>query len=59
MLTWKLKFGINDTEPLGDTFVQPQGGTPFYFEDFSSNAISTRMRIDGDDFSETNWKEAA
>ena len=49
MLTWKLKFGTNDTEPAGDTFVQPQGGTPFYFEDFTSNAITTKMRIGGGD----------
>ena len=49
MLSWKLKFGTNDTEPVGDTFVQPQGGTPFYFEDFTSNAIATRMRIDSGD----------
>jgi len=49
MLSWKLKFGTNDTEPVGDTFVQPQGGTPFYFEDFTSNAITTKMRIGGGD----------
>ena len=49
MLAWKLKFGTNDTAPVGDTFVQPQGGTPFYFEDFTSNAISTKMRIGGGD----------
>ena len=49
MLTWKLKFGTHDTQPVGDTFVQPQGGTPFYFEDFTSNAITTKMRIGGGD----------
>ncbi|MBZ0068425.1 MAG: hypothetical protein K8F26_06380 [Thiobacillus sp.] len=49
MLTWKLKFGTNDTSPVGDTFVQPKGGTPFYFENFTSNAITTRMRIGGGD----------
>ena len=49
MLTWKLSFGTQDTEPVGDTFIQPQGGTPFYFEDFTSNAITTKMRIGGGD----------
>lgn len=49
MLSWKLGFGTRDTEPVGDTFVKPQGGTPFYFEDFASNAITTKMRIGGGD----------
>ena len=49
MLTWKLGFGTKDTAPVGDTFVKPQGGTPFYFEDFTSNAITTKMRIGGGD----------
>ena len=49
MLSWKLPFGTHDTEPVGDTFVKPQSGTPFYFEDFTSNAITTRMRIGGGD----------
>jgi hypothetical protein len=49
MLTWKLSFGTQDTEPVGDTFVKPQDGTPFYFEDFTSNAITTKMRIGGGD----------
>ncbi|WP_310446220.1 calcium-binding protein [Thiobacillus sp.] len=46
MLSWKLRFGTNDTQPVGDTFVKAQGGTPFYFEDFT---ISTKMRIGGGD----------
>jgi hypothetical protein len=49
MLSWKLHFGTHDTEPVGDTFVKPQSGTPFYFEDFTSNAITTKMRIGGGD----------
>ena len=49
MLSWKLSFGTKDTQPVGDTFVKPQGGTPFYFEDFTSNAITTKMRIGGGD----------
>ncbi|HQS98769.1 MAG TPA: calcium-binding protein [Thiobacillus sp.] len=49
MLSWQLQFDTNDTQPVGDTYVQLQGGTPFYFEDFTSNAISTKMRIGGGD----------
>ena len=49
MLSWKLQFGTNDTEPVGDTYVQPQSGTPFYFEDITSSAITTKMRIGGGD----------
>lgn len=49
MLSWKLQFGTNDTPPVGDTFVKLQSGTPFYFEDFTSNAITTKMRIGGGD----------
>ena len=49
MLSWKLHFGTHDTQPVGDTFVKPQSGTPFYFEDFTSNAITTKMRIGGGD----------
>ena len=49
MLTLKLGFGTRDTELVGDIFVKPQGGTPFYFEDFTSNAITTKMRIGGGD----------
>ena len=49
MLSWKLQFGTNDTEPVGDTFVQPQGGMQFYFEDFTSNAITTKNAIGGGD----------
>ena len=30
-------------------FVKPQSGTPFYFEDFTSNAITTKIRIGGGD----------
>ena len=48
MLAWKLSFGTKDTAPVGDTFVKLQGGTPFYFEDFS-NATTTKMRIGGGD----------
>lgn len=49
MLTWQNQFNTDDVEPIGDTFVKLQGGTPFYFEDFTSNAITTRMRIGGGD----------
>ena len=49
MLSWMLQFGTHDTEPVGDTFVKLQSGTPFYFEDFTSNAITTKMRIGGGD----------
>jgi hypothetical protein len=48
MLSWQLQFGFNDTQPVGDTYVKLQGGAPFYFEDFTSNAITTKMRIGGD-----------
>jgi Ca2+-binding RTX toxin-like protein len=44
-----LQFGTNDTQPVGDTFVKAQGGAPFYFEDFTSNTVSTKMRIGGGD----------
>ena len=47
MLSWKLQFGLDDTAPVGDTFVKPQSGTPFYFEDFVVNGLSTKMRIGG------------
>jgi len=30
------------TPTRGDTFVKPQSGTPFYFEDFTSNAITQK-----------------
>ena len=49
MLTWQNQFNTDDVEPIGDTFVKPQSGTPFYFEDFTSNAITTKMRIGGGD----------
>jgi hypothetical protein len=49
MLSWQLQFGFNDTQPVGDTYVKLQGGTPFYFEDFTSNAITTKLRIGGGD----------
>ena len=46
MLTWKLQFGTHDTQPVGDTFVKPQGGTPFYFEDETTN---TKIRLGAGD----------
>ena len=49
MLGWQLQFAFNDTQPTGDTYVKLQSGTPFYFEDFTSNAITTKMRIGGGD----------
>ena len=36
-----------DTRPVGDTFVKPQSGTPLCVEDFTSNAITTKVRIGG------------
>jgi Ca2+-binding RTX toxin-like protein len=49
MLSWKLQFGTHDTEPVGDTYGQPQSGTPFYFEDFTNDSITIKMRIGGGD----------
>jgi hypothetical protein len=57
-LSSKLQFGTYDVAFVGDTFVQPQGGTPFCFEDFTSNGITTKTRIGGGDFSEICWKGA-
>ncbi|HBU28883.1 MAG TPA: hypothetical protein DEB56_03775 [Thiobacillus sp.] len=44
MQSWKQHFAYDDIQPVGGTFVKPQSGTPFYFEDETTD---TQIRIGG------------